>query len=39
MYQMVYAVRDEMQNAYPELMESADRSCKVVEARAQFERH
>jgi alanyl-tRNA synthetase len=32
MYQMVYAVRDEMQDAYPELKESADRVAKVVEA-------
>ncbi len=32
MCQMVYAVRDEMQNAYPELKESADRVAKVVEA-------
>jgi alanyl-tRNA synthetase len=32
MYQMVYAVRDEMQGAYPELKESADRVAKVVEA-------
>src|SRR5271169_1021519 len=32
MYQMVYAVRDEMQNAYPELKESADRVAKVVQA-------
>jgi alanyl-tRNA synthetase len=32
MYQMVYAVRDEMQDAYPELKESADRVTKVVEA-------
>ncbi|HEX4038960.1 MAG TPA: alanine--tRNA ligase [Acidobacteriaceae bacterium] len=30
--QMVYAVRDEMQNAYPELKESADRVAKAVEA-------
>ena len=30
MYQMVDAVRDEMQNAYPELKESADRVTKVV---------
>jgi alanyl-tRNA synthetase len=29
---MVYAVRDEMQGAYPELKESADRVAKVVEA-------
>ncbi len=32
LYQMVYAVRDEMQDAYPELKESADRISKVVEA-------
>jgi alanyl-tRNA synthetase len=32
MAQMVYAVRDEMQVAYPELKESADRVAKVVEA-------
>ncbi|MGB9147967.1 MAG: alanine--tRNA ligase, partial [Acidobacteriaceae bacterium] len=32
MCQMVYAVRDEMQDAYPELKESADRIAKVVEA-------
>ncbi|MGB7168338.1 MAG: alanine--tRNA ligase, partial [Acidobacteriaceae bacterium] len=32
MFQMVYAVRDEMQDAYPELKESADRVAKVVEA-------
>ncbi|MGC2582158.1 MAG: alanine--tRNA ligase, partial [Acidobacteriaceae bacterium] len=32
MFQMVYAVRDEMQGAYPELKESADRVAKVVEA-------
>jgi len=32
MYQMVYAVRDEMEGAYPELKESADRVAKVVEA-------
>ncbi len=32
MYEMVYAVRDEMQDAYPELKESADRVAKVVEA-------
>ena len=29
---MVYAVRDEMQDAYPELKETADRVAKVVEA-------
>ncbi|HET7349053.1 MAG TPA: alanine--tRNA ligase [Acidobacteriaceae bacterium] len=32
MCQMVYAVRDEMQGAYPELKESAERVAKVVEA-------
>jgi len=32
MFQMVYAVRDEMASAYPELKESADRVAKVVEA-------
>ncbi|MBV8672489.1 MAG: alanine--tRNA ligase, partial [Acidobacteriaceae bacterium] len=32
MYQMVYAVRDEMAGAYPELKESADRVANVVEA-------
>jgi alanyl-tRNA synthetase len=32
MREMVYAVRDEMQGAYPELKESADRVAKVVEA-------
>ena len=32
MCQMVYAVRDEMQDAYPELKESADRVAKVIEA-------
>ena len=32
MYQMVYAVRDEMTAAYPELKESADRVSKVVMA-------
>src|ERR1700683_1596810 len=32
MRDMVYAVRDEMQNAYPELKESADRVAKVIEA-------
>jgi alanyl-tRNA synthetase len=30
MHQMVYAVRDEMRGAYPELNESADRVSKVV---------
>jgi alanyl-tRNA synthetase len=32
MFHMVYAVRDEMQSAYPELAESCDRIAKVVEA-------
>jgi alanyl-tRNA synthetase len=32
MYQMVYAVRDEMQDAYPELKEGAERVSKVVSA-------
>ncbi len=32
MCQMVYAVRDEMGDAYPELKESADRVAKVIEA-------
>jgi alanyl-tRNA synthetase len=32
MRDMVYAVRDEMQDAYPELKESADRVAKVVKA-------
>jgi alanyl-tRNA synthetase len=30
MYEMVFAVRDLMQNAYPELQETADRVAKVV---------
>ncbi|MGO8718100.1 MAG: alanine--tRNA ligase [Acidobacteriaceae bacterium] len=30
MFQMVYAVRDDMQNAYPELKDSADRVAKVL---------
>jgi alanyl-tRNA synthetase len=39
LYQMVYAVRDLMQGAYPELVESADRVAKVVEAEEkQFDR-
>jgi alanyl-tRNA synthetase len=39
MYQMVYAVRDEMQDAYPELVGTADRVAKVVEAEEkQFDR-
>ena len=32
MFQMVYAVRDEMQDAYPELKESAEHIARVVEA-------
>ncbi|MFP5235141.1 MAG: alanine--tRNA ligase [Acidobacteriota bacterium] len=32
LYQMVYAVRDLMSGAYPELKDSADRVAKVVEA-------
>jgi alanyl-tRNA synthetase len=32
LYQMVFAVRDLMQGAYPELIDSADRVAKVVEA-------
>ena len=32
LYQMVYAVRDEMKGAYPELVDSADRVARVVEA-------
>ena len=32
MFQMVYAVRDEMQVAYPELSENADRIAKVIKA-------
>ncbi len=39
MYEMVYAVRDEMVGAYPELKESADRVAKVIEAEErQFDR-
>ncbi len=39
LYQMVYAVRDLMQDAYPELVDSADRVAKVVEAEEkQFDR-
>ncbi len=39
MCQMVYAVRDLMQCAYPELIDSADRVAKVVEAEEkQFDR-
>ena len=39
LYQMVYAVRDLMQGAYPDLIDSADRVAKVVEAEEkQFDR-
>jgi alanyl-tRNA synthetase len=39
LYQMVYAVRDEMKGAYPDLVDSADRVAKVVEAEEkQFDR-
>jgi alanyl-tRNA synthetase len=39
LYQMVYAVRDLMQGAYPELLDSADRVAKVVETEEkQFSR-
>jgi alanyl-tRNA synthetase len=39
LFQMVYAVRDLMQGAYPELLDSADRVAKVVEAEEkQFDR-
>jgi alanyl-tRNA synthetase len=39
LYQMVYAVRDLMQGAYPELVDSAVRVAKVVEAEEkQFDR-
>jgi alanyl-tRNA synthetase len=39
LYQMVYAVRDLMQGAYPELIESADRVSKVILAEEkQFDR-
>ncbi len=39
LYQMVYAVRDLMSGAYPELIDSADRVAKVVEAEErQFDR-
>ncbi|HET7102656.1 MAG TPA: alanine--tRNA ligase [Terracidiphilus sp.] len=39
MCQMVYAVRDLMQGAYPELIDSADRVSRVVEAEErQFDR-
>jgi alanyl-tRNA synthetase len=35
MHEMVFAVRDEMKGAYPELVESADRVAKVVLAEEQ----
>jgi len=39
LFEMVYAVRDLMQGAYPELIDSADRVAKVVEAEEkQFDR-
>ncbi len=39
MHQMVYAVRDEMQAAYPELAEAADRVSKtVLQEEQQFAR-
>ena len=39
LFQMTYAVRDLMQDAYPELIESADRVAKVVEREErQFDR-
>src|SRR5208337_4406692 len=39
MCEMVYAVRDEMKGAYPELVDSADRVAKVIEAEEkQFDR-
>ncbi len=39
LFQMVYAVRDLMQGAYPELNDSADRVARVVEAEEkQFDR-
>lgn len=39
LYDMVYAVRDLMEGAYPELRDSADRVAKVVEAEEkQFDR-
>jgi alanyl-tRNA synthetase len=39
LYEMVYAVRDLMQDAYPELIDSAARVAKVVEAEEkQFDR-
>jgi len=39
LYDMVYAVRDLMEGAYPELKDSAPRIAKVVEAEEkQFDR-
>jgi len=39
LFEMVYAVRDLMQGAYPELIDSADRVAKVLEAEEkQFDR-
>jgi alanyl-tRNA synthetase len=39
LYQMVFAVRDEMKGAYPDLADSADRVSRVVEAEEkQFDR-
>jgi alanyl-tRNA synthetase len=39
LFQMTYAVRDLMQDAYPELIESADRVAKVIEREErQFDR-
>ncbi|MGB6194335.1 MAG: alanine--tRNA ligase, partial [Terracidiphilus sp.] len=39
LYEMVYAVRDQMKEAYPELADSADRVAKVIEAEErQFDR-
>ncbi len=39
LYDMVYAVRDLMEGAYPELKDSADRVAKVIEAEEkQFDR-
>ncbi len=39
LFQMVYAVRDEMKGAYPDLIDSADRVAKVVKAEEkQFDR-
>jgi alanyl-tRNA synthetase len=39
LYQMVFAVRDEMKDAYPELKDSAERVARVIEAEEkQFDR-